>query len=96
MQIMISGATSTATSPVFGLHGGGAFQAKVTGTGAVTATVLIEVSIDGDNWLELSTITLSGTTSASDGFVSMGGWTNVRARLTAITGTGAAATVYMS
>lgn len=71
------------------------FQAVVSGTGAVTATVLIEVSNDDTNFLTLGTITLSGTTSATDGFASDAPWINVRAKLTAISGTSAAVTVTM-
>lgn len=73
------------------------FQATVTGTGAVTATVVIEVSLDNTNWVAtpLGTITLSGTTSASDGFTTDAPWKYVRARVTAITGTGAGVTVDM-
>jgi hypothetical protein len=43
------------------------FQAVVSGTGSVSATVLIQVSNDGTNWLTMGTITLSGTASAADG-----------------------------
>ncbi len=71
------------------------FQAKVVGTGAVTATVIIEVSNDGANFDTMATITLSGTTTDTDGFVSDASWLYVRARLTAISGTGAAVTVIM-
>jgi hypothetical protein len=72
------------------------FQAIVTGTGAVGATVLIEVSNDGTNWETVHTITLSGTTSDSDGVASEVPWAFVRARCTALSGTGAALTVLKS
>lgn len=65
------------------------FQSTVSGTGAVTATVVIQVSNDGTNYLTLGTITLSGTTSASDGFASDASWGYVRANVTAISGTSA-------
>lgn len=70
-------------------------QATVTGTGAVTATVVIDVSNDGVNAIAtaLGTITLSGTTSSSDGFVTNAPWKYVRARVTAISGTGATVNV---
>jgi hypothetical protein len=73
------------------------FQAVVTGTGAVTATVTIEYSNDGTNVLSTvgGTITLSGTTTASDGFTSTSPWKYVRANVTAISGTGATVQVYM-
>ena len=73
-----------------------ALQATVTGTGAVTATVAIQVSMDNVNWLTAGTITLSGTTSASDGFVlSAAPWQYIRSNVTALTGTGASVTVLM-
>lgn len=73
------------------------FTAKVAGTGAVTATVLVQVSNtpDTDSFFTLATITLSGTTSAADGFVSDESWQYVRGKVTAISGTGAAVTLTM-
>ena len=75
------------------------FQAWVTGTGAVTATVTIECSNDDtlQNWCTtvLGTITLSGATSSSDGFTTTAPWKYVRAKVTAISGTGAAVVVLM-
>jgi hypothetical protein len=75
-----------------------AFQATVAGTGAVTATVAIEVSNDGVNAVDtvMGTITLSGTTSHSDGFTSVSPWKYVRAVTTNVTGTGATVNVLMS
>lgn len=70
------------------------FQATVKGLGPVSATVLIEVSNDGDNFLLLGTLTLSGSNSASDGFASAAPWTFFRAKTTAISGTGAVVTVF--
>lgn len=72
------------------------YQAVVSGTGAVTATVVIDVSNDNINWLDtvMGTITLSGTTSDSDGFTTNAPWKYVRARVTAISGTGATVQVY--
>lgn len=74
------------------------FQATVTGTGAVTATVTIEFSNDGVNVLATvgGTITLSGTTTSSDGFTTTSApWKYARANVTAISGTGATMQVYM-
>lgn len=76
------------------------YQATVSGTGSVTATVIIEASnedptLAAQSFLTLGTITLSGTTSATDGFASVGAWAYVRARLTAISGTGATVLVTM-
>jgi len=71
------------------------FQAIVSGTGAVSATVAVEVSNDNVNFLTLGTITLSGTTTATDGFASFATWSYVRGNVTAISGTGATVTLAM-
>lgn len=73
------------------------YQASIAGTGAVTATVIIEGSNEGvsGNFMTIATFSLSGTTTDSLGFVSQAKWAFVRARMTAITGTGAAVTVTM-
>lgn len=71
------------------------YQARITGTGAVSATVLIEVrNIDGGEWETYGTLTLSGTTTDTD-YLPPGDapWLQHRARCTAISGTGAAVTV---
>lgn len=86
------GVTSTATGPTIVKDSPfSTFQATVTGSGAVTATVVIDASNDGTNWCStvLGTITLSGTTTVSDGFTTTAPWKYVRARVTALTGTGA-------
>lgn len=73
-----------------------------TTAGAGAATVIVEVSnisppsaANGD-WILLGTVTLTlGTTRTSDGFGSSLPWTHVRARVTAISGTGASVDVRM-
>jgi hypothetical protein len=69
------------------------FTCKVVGTGAVTATVLVEVSNNNTDFFTLATFTLSGTTSATDGCVTEESWQYVRGRISAISGTGAAVTL---
>lgn len=66
-------------------------QGSVVGTGAVSATIIFEGSNDALNWVPINTFTLTGTGSATDGFVSNAAWKHTRARLTAISGTNAAA-----
>lgn len=76
-----------------------AFQFTVGGTGAVAATITIQVSNDGVNPLDtvLGTATLSGTALDSDGFICIeAAWKFVRANVTAISGTGATAQCLMS
>ena len=97
-NLLGTGATSTGAGvSVYKDSPYSSFQAVVTGTGAVTAVVSIEVSNDGSNWCStpMGTISLSGTTSASDGFVTQAPWKYVRANLSAISGTGATVQVYM-
>lgn len=65
------------------------YQATVYGTGTVAATVVIEGSNDGIGGVPLGTITLSGTTKASDGFTTNASWDFVRATVSSISGTGA-------
>lgn len=71
------------------------FQAVVSGTGAVSATVDIEVSNDNINFMVMGTISLSGTDTNTDGFAANAKWNYVRANLTAISGTGASVTVVL-
>lgn len=92
---LLSAVTTTGAGGAGGpsISGRKTFQAKVVGTGAVTATVKVQVSNDNSQWIDLGTITLSGTTSASDGFVSDAPWAYFRGNVTAISGTGAAVTL---
>lgn len=96
--------TTTATASSLQVHQDRytCFTAKVSGTGAVSATVVIQCSTDpdtaagtGSDWVTLATITLSGTTSAVDGFAASANWPVYRANVTAISGTGATVEVSM-
>jgi hypothetical protein len=94
---LMSAKTSTGLSDVFTIHPEHrTFHAKVVGTGAVTATVIVQVSNDGTTWIDATVsphIDLSGTTSDADGFTMLAKWGYVRVNLSAISGTGAAVTV---
>jgi len=90
-----NGATSTAvvaaSRPTFKESPYGTFQTIVTGTGSVSATILIQVCNQEDtfngvkaNWITMGTITLAGTTTATDGFTTVAPWRYVRANVTAI------------
>lgn len=70
-------------------------QAVATATGAVTATIVIEVSLDNVNFMAASTITLSDINTAQDGVVLTAAWDYMRARLSAISGVGASVIVLM-
>lgn len=87
--------TPTTGDAVENSTGTKSFHGKVTGTGAVTATIVVEGSNENSTWVTIGTITLSGTTSATDGFAHLSAWRYVRGRISALTGTGATATLVM-
>lgn len=88
--------SATATGLTFEAPGPGAtVHARVSGTGAVSATVIVQVSNFDNVWLTLGTLTLSGTTTASAGLALDAHWAYIRADLTAIAGTGASVDVIM-
>lgn len=64
---------------------------------AATATANVQANFFANNWCAtaLGTITLSGTTSATDGFTTSAPWRYVRAVASNVTGTGATVTVLM-
>ena len=67
-----------------------------TTAGAGAATVKIQVSNDGLVWLDLATVTLTlSTTATSDGFATQAPWVFTRANVTALSGTGASVSVVM-
>jgi hypothetical protein len=94
--IAASGVTTVSDAAAVRLPSGvKSWQARVVGTGAVSATVEIQFSNDGTNWMSHAdyTITLSGTTSDVDAFTAEDAYAYHRASVTAISGTGAAVTV---
>ena len=95
---LMNGKTSTGDGEIFTVHPlNRTIDAKVVGTGAVTATVIIYVSNTGasNDWIVAGTITLSGTTSDVDGFTMRAKWGYMKANVSSISGTGAAVTVTM-
>lgn len=73
------------------------FQAKgSTSASTGAASIAVQVSNDGTNWLTLGTISLSlSTTETSDGFSSDAPWAFVRGNVLSISGTGAAVSLLM-
>lgn len=68
--------------------------ATTASTGA--ASIAVQVSNNGANWLTLGTISLSLSTSeSSDGFSSDAPWAFVRGNVTSISGTDAAVSLLM-
>lgn len=74
-----------------------AFQlAGSTTSGIGSATAVVEVSLDGINYLTLGTMTIAlSITVSTDGFTSDAPWRYVRGNVTAISGTGASVTLTM-
>jgi hypothetical protein len=99
---VLAATTSVSTGPSVSLLNEdvrtAAYQATVVGTGAVSASVTIEVSNDNVGWISDSTsiLSLSGTTVASAGLVATATWAFIRAKVTAISGTEASVTVTAS
>ena len=73
------------------------FQARgETSSGAGAATILVQGSIDGVNWILLGTISLTlGTVTTSDGLATSAMWPFVRGNITAISGTDASVDLLM-
>ena len=98
-QKLLDASTSTETgSGIRSINSKRAVQViGSTSSGTGSATIAIEGSLDGTNYLCLGTITLSlTTTDSNDGFVVDGPWLFTRADLTAISGTGASVTCYLA
>jgi hypothetical protein len=84
----------TTANSTYNFHTFQAIGNTTASTGA--ATVLIQVSNDGVNYLTMGTITLTlGTAVTTDGFAVINNWNFYRANLSAISGTGAKVSVYM-
>jgi hypothetical protein len=104
-QVLLNAATTTGagtawherdTVPKY-TYGYRSFQAKGNTTASTgAATVLIQVSNDGTNYITLGTITLTlGVAVTSDGFAAANSWEYYQANLSAVSGTNATVTVYM-
>jgi len=74
-----------------------AFAATIAGTGAVSATVTVEGSVDGENWVPaLATMSLTGTGSDIKGAALSGApYPHIRLRVASLTGTGATVNAWM-
>lgn len=96
-RTMLAARTTTgAGDPVLDNDKAPSFSGFVAGTGAVSATVQIQVrnTVEGA-WVTYGTLTMSGTTQAADAVAGIARYAQYRANVTAISGTGAAVTVTM-
>lgn len=97
METLNAGQTATGSGTVFQARPlNRAFQAWMAGNGAISATVLIEASNDGQNFGTRTTLNLTGNNYASQVFNdTLAPFPFVRATVTAISGNSAAVTVTM-
>lgn len=74
------------------------FQASgTTSSGSGSASIIIYGSLDGTNYAELGTISLTlGTAATNDAFAVDAPWVYVKANVSAISGTGASVDAYMA
>lgn len=98
MQVLtlFSGVTTNTTPPDVEIDTGNVpsrparcYQATVTGTGAVTATITFFGSVDGINYpaTPFATVTLSGATAVTDNFASAAAWPHIKCTTASVTGT---------
>lgn len=96
---ILSAGTTVAAGAAFDVNGHGARTYQVVGStsaGAGSTTVAIQGSNNGTNWDTIGTVTLTlSTAAASNGFSSADAYDYVRANVTAISGTGAAVSVFL-
>jgi len=97
-SFLVAGGASQEGAPAKLGSGRNTFQGVADGSsGAFAATISIMVSNDKVNWIEMGTITLSGTagTADTDGFASDADWNWARADVASFSGTGAICDVSM-
>lgn len=94
---------TAASSPIYKESPFSAFQAIVTASsGSTGATVAIQVTNEdatangtNSNWITIGTITLSGTTTATDGFTTLAPWRWVRVSVSGVSGSSAKVEIIM-
>lgn len=93
-----SATTNVSTLPVNMWGAYNSVQVKITGTGTVSVTATLQVSNIGGttdaDWIDATALSLSGTTTDTDGATLASGWQWMRVKLASITGTGATVTVF--
>ena len=71
-------------------------QVNLAGTGSISVTATIQVSNDNTNWIDADALSLTGTTSTTDGATIDAAWAYLRVTLSSITGTSATATAFIA
>jgi hypothetical protein len=92
----VSATTNVSSETVRPWGGRISVQVKVAGTGTVSVTATIQVSNNGTDWIDAEALSLTGTTSDTDGATIDAAWAYLRVTLSSITGTGATATAWIA
>lgn len=71
-------------------------QATIDGTGAVSATVVVQGSNNGKHWTQIGSMSLSGTDTDAKTLAVDYPWAHIRAVSSALSGTGATVAARMS
>jgi hypothetical protein len=71
------------------------YEVILAGTGAITATCVVEGSLNGENWEPIVTFTVTGSDLVTDYYKSFTQWIFTRGNITGITGTSAKLTLLM-
>lgn len=96
-QAIVGATVSAPGVPVGSTVSAVANAGSATISNNATATATIQADFFANNWCAtvMGTITLSGTTTSTDGFTTMAPWRYVRANVTSITGTSATVSAAM-
>lgn len=93
---LVTGTTANVTGDAFTLPPNRpyrCFTSTIAGTGAVSATATVEGSIDGDNWTEIASMSLSGTDADAKHAEDIAVWPMIRGKVASITGTDATVSI---
>jgi hypothetical protein len=95
VQLFLGQNTNGASTPVRVPFNSRIYTASLAGTGVVSATVTLQGSDDAEVWLDLGSISLSGTDSATGSTAINATSPHTRAVISLLRGTGAAVTCQM-
>lgn len=95
LTLLSTAVAATGDTFPMNVNGPARFEASLAGTNTVTATVIIEgtnTPTVSTSWLTENTLTLSGTTTAHDGFSSASVYPFIRGRVSVMSATSAIVT----
>ena len=73
-NLALSSTTNLATIPVQLWGAYNSVQVVIVGTGTVSVTATVQVSNDEANWIDATALSLTGTTTDTDGATLASGW----------------------